>query len=103
MVSDYQRTVYEAVKLIPVGRVSTYARISRLVGAGSPRSAGQALKKNPFAPDVPCHRVISSDLTMGGFCGRRSGPEVERKLRLLAEEGVIFAHGKLADPSRLWP
>jgi len=62
----------------------------------------QALKRNPFAPRVPCHRVIASDLSIGGFRGKRRGPEVETKLGLLAAEGVRFLNGKLADPERVY-
>jgi len=45
--------------------------------------------------------VIASDLTPGGFAGKKSGPELRRKLRLLSAEGVEFAHGRLADPRRV--
>jgi methylated-DNA-[protein]-cysteine S-methyltransferase len=56
---------------------------------------------NPFAPDVPCHRVISSDLTPGGFQGKASGPALTKKLRLLRSEGITFTNGRLTDPRRL--
>ena len=92
--------MYAALKRIPRGRVITYAALARRVGCRSPRAIGQALRANPFAPKVPCHRVIASDLTSGGFVGKTSGPELRRKLRLLAAEGVEFAHGRIADPQR---
>ena len=63
---------------------------------------GQALRRNPFAPEVPCHRVIRSDLTLGGFAGQTDGPELERKRRLLIEEGVHIEAGRLADRSQLY-
>jgi methylated-DNA-[protein]-cysteine S-methyltransferase len=47
---------------------------------------GQALKRNPFAPEVPCHRVVASDGSLGGFHGERQGEMIERKRRLLEEE-----------------
>jgi methylated-DNA-[protein]-cysteine S-methyltransferase len=50
---------------------------------------------------VPCHRVIASDLTPGGFFGHKSGPQLARKLRLLAAEGIRFKNNRLADPTRV--
>ena len=86
---------------IPRGSVITYAALARRVGCRSPRAVGQALRANPFAPKVPCHRVIASDLTPGGFVGKTNGPELRRKLSLLAAEGVKFADGRVTDPRRV--
>jgi methylated-DNA-[protein]-cysteine S-methyltransferase len=80
--------------------VITYAALARRIGCRSPRAIGQAVRANPFAPHVPCHRVIASDLTIGGFTGHTSGPALTKKLRLLAAEGVIFKNGRLFDPTR---
>ena len=66
----------------------------------SPRAVGQALRANPLSPQVPCHRVIASDLTLGGFKGHTSGQALAEKLRLLATEGIIFENGRLSDPRR---
>lgn len=74
--------------------------MARRVGCGSPRAIGQALRANPFAPEVPCHRVIASDLSPGGFNGQTRGPQRARKLQLLAAEGVHFENNRLADPKR---
>ena len=60
------------------------------------------MKRNPFAPEVPCHRVIASDLKTGGFAGQREGAKIRKKLRLLKEEGVEFKDGQLADDSLVW-
>ena len=96
-VSTFARRVYAALCKIPPGRVITYAALGRSIGCGSPRAIGQALRANPFAPRVPCHRVIASDLSPGGFNGRTSGAALAKKLRLLAAEGVVFKKGRLAD------
>jgi len=99
--TPFQRSVYEAVQRIPAGKVSTYAAVAAAIGCRSPRAVGQALKGNPFAPEVPCHRVITSALTLGGFRGSTGGEARQRKRRLLAQEGVDFnADGTLKDPSR---
>jgi len=99
-ISLFASRVYSALKRVPPGRVITYAALARRINCRSPRAVGQALRTNPFAPEVPCHRVIASDLTPGGFVGKTSGPELRRKRRLLAAEGVKFADGRLADPRR---
>jgi len=98
--SPFAAKVYAALQEIPPGRVITYAALARRIGCRSPRAIGQALRANPFAPEVPCHRVIASDLTPGGFQGKKSGPALAKKLRLLAAEGVVFKNGRLADPTR---
>lgn len=100
-VSPFERRVYAALQKIPPGRVTTYAGLARRIGCGSPRAVGQALRANPFSPHVPCHRVIASDLTPGGFQGQRAGAALARKLCLLAAEGVRFHNNSLADPARL--
>lgn len=91
--TPFQQTVYAAVSRIPKGRVTTYGLLGKAIGCASAQAIGQALKNNPFAPKVPCHRVVSSDLSIGGFCGQRSGPEIERKIRLLKKEGVTIRNG----------
>ena len=96
-VSEFARRVYAALCKIPPGHVITYAALGRRIGCRSPRAIGQALRANPFAPQVPCHRVIASDLSPGGFNGRTSGAALAKKLRLLAAEGIVFKDGRLAD------
>ena len=96
-VSAFARRVYAALCKIPPGHVITYAALGRRIGCRSPRAIGQALRANPFAPQVPCHLVIASDLSPGGFNGRTSGAALAKKLRLLAAEGIVFKNGRLAD------
>lgn len=98
--SSFALRVYAALRKVPPGRVITYAALGRRIGCRSPQAIGQAVRANPFAPDVPCHRVIASDLSPGGFQGRTLGPALSKKLRLLAAEGVDFKNGRLAEPKR---
>lgn len=86
--SAFRRAVFAALCGVPAGRVTTYGALARAVGCHCPRAIGQALRHNPFAPLVPCHRVVAADLSLGGFNGQRHGPELERKRRLLHAEGV---------------
>ncbi|OGV69046.1 MAG: methyltransferase [Lentisphaerae bacterium RIFOXYA12_FULL_48_11] len=100
-ISDFQRKVYEAVSRIPRGFVSTYGAVAEVIACRSCRAIGQALKRNPFAPAVPCHRVIASDLSIGGFQGKSGGASILRKIKLLKQEGIVFRNGRLADSSRI--
>ena len=88
--STFQKKVYDACRHIPCGKVVTYGQLAREINCGSAQAVGQALRVNPFAPEVPCHRVIKSDRSLGGFYGHKSGPEIDRKRRLLEKEGVAF-------------
>ena len=102
-VTPFQRRVYEALLEVPRGCVTTYGALAARIGCASPRAVGQALGENPFAPAVPCHRVIAASFCLGGFSHQTTGAALERKRRLLRAEGVVFdAVGRLADPSRVW-
>ncbi len=94
--------VYDLLRCIPRGRVVTYGELARAARCKSPRAIGQILRRNPYAPQVPCHRVIRSDLRLGGYSGSSTGSLLERKVQLLQSEGVYFAAGRLQDPEQLW-
>ncbi|MFT5467633.1 MAG: methylated-DNA-[protein]-cysteine S-methyltransferase [Verrucomicrobiales bacterium] len=103
MPTAFQRRVYDTLCDVPKGRVTTYKLLAKAVECGSSQAVGQALKRNPWAPDIPCHRVIRADLSLGGFAGELGGPEITKKRRLLQEEGVEFdEEGKLLDSARVF-
>ena len=83
-----QRTLL-ALCQVPPGRCTTYAALSRFLNS-CPRAVGGAMRNNPFAPRVPCHRVVASDRGIGGFGGDwgSEGKHAQEKVRLLREEGV---------------
>lgn len=58
-VTEYQERVYALLQQIPEGRITTYAAMSKALNS-SPRAVGGALRNNPFAPEIPCHRCIAS-------------------------------------------
>ncbi|HPA19548.1 MAG TPA: MGMT family protein [Verrucomicrobiae bacterium] len=89
-VTDFQKRVHGLLLRIPRGQVTTYGALARALGCGSPRAVGQALRANPFAPRVPCHRVVRADLALGGYQGQVAGATVRRKRALLEGEGVRF-------------
>lgn len=100
----FERQVYDLVSQVPAGRVVTYAEMARVLGCGSAQAVGQALKRNPFAPGVPCHRVIRTDLTIGGYSGETEGAKLRKKLRLLKGEGVEFdREGRLVTQDAVVP
>ncbi|PSC76921.1 RING-2 [Micractinium conductrix] len=87
----FESRLYAVCKCIPAGSVTTYGAMAAVLGS-APRACGQALRRNPFAPEVPCHRVIAASLELGGFSGSWGVgcANVVKKRRLLAEEGVAF-------------
>lgn len=85
--APFQRAVLEATATVPFGHLDTYAGIARKIGKpGATRAVGNALGRNPIPVIVPCHRVIRSDATIGGYTGG-----LGIKHRLLAIEGVTLA------------
>ena len=85
-ITEFQRRVYLELLNVPRGETISYGELARRIGCGSAQAVGQALKRNPFAPVVPCHRVIAKDGSIGGFDGQRTGEKIEKKKRLLEAE-----------------
>lgn len=71
---------------VPAGATITYGELARRIDCRSAQAVGQALKRNPFAPEVPCHRVVAADGSMCGYFGKRKGEMIDRKRTLLEEE-----------------
>ena len=96
-----QRTLL-ALCQVPPGRCTTYAALSRFLNS-CPRAVGNAMRNNPFAPRVPCHRVVASDMGIGGFGGDwgSEGKHAQEKVRLLREEGVDVVEEKRREISVL--
>jgi len=93
----YTQKVLKATIQVPLGYVTTYGAIANMVGGG-PRAVGNIMASNPFAPIVPCHRVVKSDFTLGGYGG---GLKVKiellnrEKRNVLAEKEIMVDRGKL--------
>ncbi|MDM0047151.1 methylated-DNA--[protein]-cysteine S-methyltransferase [Variovorax dokdonensis] len=88
-VNDFQRRVYELARRIPLGETRTYGQIAGELGDKNlARAVGQALGQNPFAPVVPCHRVLAAGGKTGGFSAH-GGTKI--KMRMLAVEGAEAA------------
>ncbi len=83
-----QKILLDCLVRVPVGYVTTYGSLAKTAGGG-PRAVGQIMASNPFAPLVPCHRVIKSDFSIGGFGGGYGGG-VKVKLAMLQREDRGF-------------
>ena len=92
MVTKFQKRVYELCKKVPRGKVITYKAISEKMGSRAYRAVGMALNMNPFAPKVPCHRVVGSN---GHFVGFASG--LKKKVEMLRKEGIKVKNNKIID------
>jgi O-6-methylguanine DNA methyltransferase len=84
----YTRKVLKATLQISLGYITSYGSIARAVGGG-PRAVGNIMASNPFAPIVPCHRVVKSDFTLGGY-----GGGLKVKVELLSREKRGFLRSK---------
>ena len=84
--TKFQLKVWEEIKKIPKGNVKTYKEIACILGKpNSSRAVANACAKNPLIIKIPCHRVIRSDGTLGGYSGRGG---IRQKLKLLRSEKV---------------
>jgi methylated-DNA-[protein]-cysteine S-methyltransferase len=83
--------VWKVMQRIPRGKVCTYKELARAIGnPNASRAVGNACNKNPNAPHTPCHRVIASDGSLGGYAfGLR------KKINLLESEGVEIVDNKI--------
>ena len=86
--TKFQVKVWKYVKKIPKGKVITYLDVAKAINkTKAVRAVANAIGKNPCAPKIPCHRVIRSDGTLGGY----SGPGgIKTKKKLLKSEGIML-------------
>jgi methylated-DNA-[protein]-cysteine S-methyltransferase len=85
----FRRRVWDALPTIPVGESRTYGEIARQLGS-APRAIGGACGANPIALIIPCHRVVGSQGSLGGFMGVTEGNPIDIKRWLLTHEGYRF-------------
>lgn len=97
--TPFEKRVWTLLCQVPRGQFTTYGLLAAALGqfsssASSPRAVGNALRRNPFAPGVPCHRVVATGGALGGFKGRwprdGEGITLDEKRALLRAEGVRF-------------
>ena len=84
--TEFQLKVWAYLKNIPRGSVKTYSQVAKDIGKPlAVRAVANAIGKNPYAPKIPCHRVIRSDGSLGGYSGKGG---VKTKRFLLKKEGI---------------
>ena len=84
--TKFQLKVWNFIKTIPKGSVKTYKEVAIAIKCPqAARAVANACAKNPYAPKIPCHRVIRSDGGLGGYSGRGG---IKKKLSLLKSEKV---------------
>ena len=88
---NFNQKVWALTARIPKGKVTTYGEIARALNTQAYRAVGNALNRNPYAPGVPCHRVVGSDRSLTGFAGG-----LEKKTRMLIAEGVECVDGRVS-------
>lgn len=81
----FNEKVWTLTCRVPAGKVTTYAAIARKLGTRAYRAVGGALHRNPYAPQVPCHRVVGSTGRLTGYAGG-----LAKKKQLLIKEGVVL-------------
>lgn len=96
-VSEFASKVYSKLKQVPKGKVTTYKELAKSINSKSYQAIGQVLRKNPFAPEVPCHRVVKTDGSLGGFMGEIEGKAIIKKINILKSEGVLTKDNKVID------
>jgi len=85
--SKYSQKILACLAQVPIGYVTTYKALADTVGGG-PRAVGQIMRLNPFSPLIPCHRVIKSDFSVGGYGGSiTEGAKVKRLLLQREDRG----------------
>jgi len=90
--------VYEIVKKIPKGRISTYKEVARALGNEKlARAVGQILRRNKDPMRIPCYRVVKSNGEVGGY-----SLGVEMKIKLLKEDGIEIEDGRIKEFDKLF-
>ena len=88
--NSFNQRCYELLKKVPSGKVTTYKALARALNTKTYRAVGRAMNKNPFAPHVPCHRVINSDGRLGGYAHG-----LQKKITLLKNEGIEIKNDRV--------
>ncbi len=89
---SFSEKCYSLLRRVPKGKVTTYKEIAKSLRSRAYRAVGSAMHCNPYAPEVPCHRVVKSNGEVGGFAlGKK------KKIEMLKEEGINIKGNKVVD------
>jgi len=87
---SFNEQLYKLLKTVPKGKVTTYKELAKALNSKAYRAVGNAMNKNPYAPKVPCHRVVKTNGEVGGFEGG-----TKKKIKMLKKEGVEIKDSKI--------
>lgn len=90
MKKSFNERCYDILRKVPKGKVTTYGALAKKMKTKAYRAVGNAMNKNPYAPQVPCHRVVGSNGSMTGFA---SG--IPNKVKMLKAEGVEVKNNRV--------
>lgn len=88
--SEFNEKCYQLLRQVPKGSLTTYKDLAHAIGGKGYRAVGRAMNQNPYAPKVPCHRVIKANGELGGFA-----QGVAAKKKMLEQEGFTIKANKI--------
>ena len=87
---SFNERCYELLRKVPQGKITTYKALAKAMNSKAYRAVGNAMNKNPYAPEVPCHRVVKSGGEVGGFAHG-----TKKKIEMLEKEGISIKDGNI--------
>ena len=93
---DFNERCYRLISKIPEGKISTYKEIAKALNTKAYRAVGNAMAKNPNPISVPCHRIINSNGSVGGYA-----LGIDKKIKLLKKERVLISKGRVINYKKI--
>ena len=93
---SFYEKCYSILKKVPKGKITTYKEIANALGTKAYRTVGNAMNKNPYAPNVACHRVVNSNGNVGGFASGN-----KKKIEMLKKEGIKIKGKKIQEMDKV--
>lgn len=87
---SFNERCYDILRKVPEGKVTTYKALAEALNTKAYRAVGNAMNKNPYAPEVPCHRVVGSNGRLTGFA-----QGLPKKAKMLISEGVKIENDRV--------
>ncbi len=92
MSTEFRRKCYKELMKVPRGKVTTYSELAKAIGSKAVRAVGTAMARNEKLIEIPCHRVVKSDGSIGQYVAGQ-----DKKIELLIAEGIPVEKGKVKD------
>jgi methylated-DNA-[protein]-cysteine S-methyltransferase len=95
MKNSFSEKCYSLLRKVPAGKVTTYKILAEAIGTKAYRAVGTAMNKNPYAPKVPCHRVVNNNGKVGGYA-----LGIRKKIEMLRKEGIPIKNNRVENFER---